>query len=546
MKTNAVKFIAVLGLVAMLGSALIAPHAEASMQDVKQAYQSGQYFSAARIAFNDANHTTSSSDRALAYYWVTESLVKAGLDQSALYFFIRTLQFQDRAASRKVLELAPLFIERAGPDILRKFLMKYTRSDDYTPRSRNAYALVVLKDRLLKGDYAGAVVASSQVQTSSPLYPVALQLKATAEVMQNQVQLGIRDFEACADNADQRNEIESGGIEDQLTKEQPAILLAKWNALKKDAAKDLRARCIAGAARGLYELERFEEADRMYDQIPKSSFVWTDTLFEHAWNSYAREEYNRTLGELVSYKSPALQFAFNSEVDVLMAQSYMQLCLYSDAGRIIEDFDRRLGSLAKDVKTFVEQNPTDARPYYTLGREALREGLHTDRTLYRFMNRFVRAPNFQALALSEDRAAAERIAIGRMDASRAETRTGTNAGFPGFLNVVLDWRIRSIQLLGGIYIRNSMLDYHQILISDLEKMQFMKIDILGHEKEKLMDPDAAAAAERGRGNRIPVRRDDQLLWTFNGEFWNDELGDYVFALESECGKGEGTNAKQPH
>ena len=34
--------------------------------------------------------------------------------------------------------------------------------------------------------------------------------------------------------------------------------------------------------------------------------------------------------------------------------------------------------------------------------------------------------------------------------------------------------------------------------------------------------------------RKPSRRDDQYYWSFNGEFWNDELGDYVFGLESQC------------
>ena len=530
-----------LGLLSGFG--LFSTQAIASMADVKLAFDTGQYFTAARIAFNDANHTASRSDRALAYFWVTESLVYAGLDQSALYFFIRTLQYQDRNASRKVLELAPLFIERAGTDFLRKFLMKYTRSDDYSARARNVYAIVVAKDRLLKGDYAGAVAASNQVPKWSHLFPVALQLRATAEVMLNEVQAGVRDFKECANRAEQRNHLEPGSIEADLAREQPSRLMMKWNALQKDASKDLRARCIAGAARALYETDHFEEADRMYDQIPKSSFVWTDTLFEHAWNSYAREEYNRSLGKLVSYKSPALQFAFNSEIDVLMAQSYAALCLYQDAGRIIEDFNQRLGSLAKDVKQFVEQNPNEPKPYYDLGRDVLRDKLHTDQILHRFMNRFVRSPNFQSLALSENRVESERAAINRLDAARPETRTGLLLGFPGFLNKILDWRVRSIQLLGGIFIRNSLIDYHQILISDLEKMQFMKIDILGHQKQKLMNPELANASERGRGNRIPVRRDDQLLWTFNGEFWNDELGDYVFALESECGKGEGTHAK---
>ena len=32
-----------------------------------------------------------------------------------------------------------------------------------------------------------------------------------------------------------------------------------------------------------------------------------------------------------------------------------------------------------------------------------------------------------------------------------------------------------------------------------------------------------------------LKRDSgQYLWNFNGEFWADELGDYVFSLKSSC------------
>ena len=130
------------------------------------------------------------------------------------------------------------------------------------------------------------------------------------------------------------------------------------------------------------------------------------------------------------------------------------------------------------------------------------------------------------------------MAIQRIDSARPETRTGITEGFPGFLNAVLDWRNSSVELLGGIYIKKSMQDYRDSLVSDLENMQFLKIDLLSHMKRKIMAPEEASTLERSRGNRIPVRRNDQLLWSFNGEFWNDEIGDYVFALESECGKEE--------
>ena len=47
-----------------------------------------------------------------------------------------------------------------------------------------------------------------------------------------------------------------------------------------------------------------------------------------------------------------------------------------------------------------------------------------------------------------------------------------------------------------------------------------------------MSPDEDGVLKRGRSD-VP-RRDYQYFWSFNGEFWNDELGDYVFGLESEC------------
>ncbi len=518
--------------------AFFSQQARASVAEVRSAIDSGQYFTAARIAFFDANQAASDADRAMAYAWTTESLVRAGLEQSAVYFFIRTIQFRDRAASKKVLEFAPLFLDRAGADFLKKFLLKNTRLEDYPGNARSVLHLAVAKDRLLQGNYQGALEAAGNVPPSHALYALALQIRGSAALMLNRPADALVEFEKCEEAAEQRRKSELGILEEWLRRNLPPAVLRPWEDLRKNSSFDLQARCIANQSRVLYETGRFEEADRRYDRIPKSSFVWTDTLFEHAWNSYAREEYNRTLGKLVSYRSPALRFVFNSEVDVLMAQSYSALCLYDDAARIIEEFHRRLGTLARDVREFLERHPDDPRAHFELGRRALKDRLHTDRVLHRFLNRFVRSPHFQSLSLSLDRIEAEKIAIERLDARRSDAKTGSDSGFPGFLNRALDWRLRTIQMLGGIFVRNSMIDHHQVLVSDLEKMQFMKIDVLSRQKERLLAPDRASTSERNRGNRKPERRDDQYLWSFNGEFWNDEIGDYVFALESECGRTE--------
>ena len=64
-------------------------------------------------------------------------------------------------------------------------------------------------------------------------------------------------------------------------------------------------------------------------------------------------------------------------------------------------------------------------------------------------------------------------------------------------------------------------------------MSYIKLEVLARRKESLYSPDTSM--NRGRGDiRNLTRTDKQYFWNFNGEFWADELGDYVFSLKSEC------------
>ena len=262
------------------------------------------------------------------------------------------------------------------------------------------------------------------------------------------------------------------------------------------------------------------------------SLVWPDILFEQAWNAFGKTEYNRTLGKLVTYKSPALQFVFNSEVDVLRAQTYLMLCLYDDANVTINGFNNKYGKVAQEVKGFVDGNAANLSAFYQAGAQALRSPLSGGNDFQRLLNRFVRGPYFQNLV------AAERAVSRELPMVRAIPSTeGKGSGLAGFLELVLSWRVKSVRLLGGAFVKNSLIDYHQVLLSDFDKMSFIKLEMLSRAKDQLMGR-AEPEGERSRGNREPSRRDDQYYWSFNGEFWNDEIGDYVFGLESKCGKGK--------
>ena len=83
--------IAALALVFTSAQAFADPNLAAQyLRDSQQYFNDGQFFRSARYAFAAAEQNPQiKSD---AYSWITVSLAEAGMYNSAVYFFVRTLQ----------------------------------------------------------------------------------------------------------------------------------------------------------------------------------------------------------------------------------------------------------------------------------------------------------------------------------------------------------------------------------------------------------------------------------------------------------------------
>ncbi len=469
------------------------------LREAQELHRAGQFFKAARYAFTAGEE--SEIRKAEAQAWVAASLMEAGLEQSASYFFIQSLRSGNREAIRRVLPWTGKLVRSVGLEFVRPYLVKNTRAEDYPASEKQYYQYAFARTAMLKGDLPAAIGVLSEIPAKAKLRAELLQIRATVRVMSGSLAPAIADFKECAKSASE--------------------------------GSDLRNRCVAGQARTLYEQGDYAQADQVYDQVAKASLVWPDILFEQAWNSYRRSEFNRTLGKLVSYKSPALSFVYNPEIDVLRAQAYLALCLYNDANEGVNDFNSRYAPVSDEVKKLTEKFGTKLQPYFDQGKEAALAPLGSKRPLHRLMNRFVRSAAFQDWVRSERELSVELGNIKSFSAGGAPAEPG-NGTFPQFLSKVLDFRLKAIREMGGAFVRNSLLDYHDDLIAQFEKIAFIKLEMLRRFKEQLMTRKTGVGEDRGRGNVAPVRRDDQYFWSFNGEFWNDELGDYVFGLESEC------------
>jgi len=472
-------------------------------------YSNGNYFAAAAVFFNV--YTVESSQQNIALAMVADSLIQAGLPNAAAYFYIKTLQSGNQGAVRRVLPYLPEMMDAVGGDLLRKYIVRHTSEADYDAKSKNHFFYFLGKDELLKDDPKKALASLSRVTSGSGIMSQTWYLRGTAYAMTGQTDSAISAFEKCAS--------QSSSFQTKSKN-------------RKEEAEDLEARCLAGLARSYYQAGKHNEAEETYDRIPKSSFVWTDILFEQAWNSYAKGDHNRALGKLVTYRSPSLDFVFNPEVEVLRAQSFLAMCVYDDVGRTVSEFNSKYANVGGQMKNMLETHDQNFAAFYNIGKNALGHKLHTTDMMTKALNRFVRGPYFRSI-VSQEKATYRELARAKELAQRNNAQK-----FLAFIDKTVSWRAKTARLLGGLFVRNSMYDLYQNLLADLDRMSFIKLEMLNRTKSRLEKKQQMSEDDSGlmkRGTNDVDRRDYQYYWSFNGEFWIDELGDYVFSLESQCG-----------
>jgi hypothetical protein len=88
------------------------------------------------------------------------------------------------------------------------------------------------------------------------------------------------------------------------------------------------------------------------------------------------------------------------------------------------------------------------------------------------------------------------------------------------------------RIMGG-YTRSRLRFNYLQFVQAFEGMSYLKLEILKKRKERLYSNKKQDEGKRG-DIQFVERNAKQYFWDFNGEFWADELGDYVFALRSEC------------
>jgi len=282
--------------------------------------------------------------------------------------------------------------------------------------------------------------------------------------------------------------------------------------------------CVAGIARAEFAGGKYSKANLSYMDIPKSAYIWPEILFEEAWNSFYLKDYNRTLGKLVSYKAPVFDYIFNPEVEILKALTYLELCLWDDVKETVDDFFRSYEKSYGQVRRSLKRIGRSYKTYYLLSKKRRSSKVEGGVLFNRILKQIVKDAAYIELY--------DAFQYGNQEIEMVRQVRNTR------LRKILGKTLRDTLLLQrnliGAYVRKNMRNQLKVLAKSLEGMSYIRLEVLSRKKELLYR--TGSLEEKGkRGDVKYVKRTDkQYFWSFNGEFWADELGDYVFALGSEC------------
>jgi hypothetical protein len=280
--------------------------------------------------------------------------------------------------------------------------------------------------------------------------------------------------------------------------------------------------CAMGEARSLFQAKNHKKANLRYLDIPKSSPVWPEVLFEEAWNSYYLKNYNRTLGKLVTYKAPLFDYIFNPEIEVLNALTFLKMCLYKDAKKTSDNFYRTYMKDTRNLRLYLKKRSKKYKYFYRLMTNYEKSGNATTKLLVTLLNSISREPSYKENKRSLALAGKELQKLNRERSTLMKRIAKKN----------LSDVIRTQRNLVGSYVRERLVQKYGELYKAFEGMSYIKLETLAQRKANLYNFDD----KKGKRGDIKYIEsiDNQFFWNFNGDFWADELGDYVFALGSEC------------
>lgn len=325
-----------------------------------------------------------------------------------------------------------------------------------------------------------------------------------------------------------------GIIEAALDQKEKAIESFKEAVIrsKGSTSKELiREEVSLNIARIYYSEGDFSSAIRYYSKIPRDSLNWLQALFEAAWAFSLMEKPNNTLGNLHTILSPFYQDRFYPEADILKTITLFQLCYYEGVEKLLENFEQKYKPLQRSVAKLLKKSEKKEGYLAFYVKKNLGKRDNPMNEVLREMSEVKSYKTLKVSLMNLNRELREVEGI-FSDKSQAKVKKDIETHLK---ETKSDLKMnREKELIGLLKERKSYLDnmfeqailiHAETLLKNIAKIK-KQLNIRSKEDNKIFIG----------GMQALTLGQSLEYWPFEGEYWEDELGGYVYNLPNICEK----------
>jgi tetratricopeptide (TPR) repeat protein len=286
---------------------------------------------------------------------------------------------------------------------------------------------------------------------------------------------------------------------------------------------------ILALGRLFYSTRQYDVAVKYYDEIAESNPNWLESIYEVSWVHFQLKNYPRALGNLHTVNSPYFASQYFPESRVLQALILFYNCHYDDVDRIVKEFVNDYYPLMTQFKAEINQFADPNAFYFWLARLS-KAGSGGEYSL-----RFKRIFN-AALEDKKLRRKFEFVSKLNDEVHKLEKLGGKGAerGLIGQLKGDVEaYRSLVIGEAGGLA-QGRLLR----IVKDLQRHLGSALKIKGETLRARRGDISNAAAQEQAAAAAAYREleidEEHIEWPFEGEYWRDELGAYLYETKSRC------------
>lgn len=374
--------------------------------------------------------------------------------------------------------------------------------------------------------------------------------------------------------------------------------LRTWLAALKNPDKNLNSLSAINLARMKFTEGRFKEALPLYMAIDKDHPFWVQGLVEQGWTQLALEDYSGAIGNMYSLHSPYFKAVYKPESFVVRTIGYLNICQYGDAYRTLSWLEHDYRPWAASIEKYVSTKKL-ASDYYETAKGYLKgkSDEDADGLPYQVVREMARQREFLNYQLALNEKADETGRYEAVDKKLADEQASIKTRIAkatlrfkdlkaklkqaekdrSLLTQADQWRNQikmERELVIGLRYQAQVLQasrksYAQLLTkistrlekekyvlregagrdlvttllrmkgdinTILENNEFLRYETFAGSGENIRYQ--VAGGETAEANRLPasVKPTKMLNWSFDGEYWEDEIGSYRSSLNDNCPK----------